>query len=201
MHPRIGHAEIALQVVEQLGRALDNRRDRVDAGALKIKDFQLHQVYDVAHNMAKVEEHEVDGRRFRVCVHRKGSTRAFGPGSSVLPEDLRDIGQPVLIPGSMGTASYVLIGTTEAMQQTFGSTCHGAGRLMSRAKARKMVRGTELRDQLRNRGILICAGLLSALAEESPVAYKDVSRVVEVVHKLGIGRKVARLEPVAVIKG
>ncbi|MBZ5680489.1 MAG: RtcB family protein [Acidobacteriia bacterium] len=167
----------------------------------KIKDFQLHQVYDVAHNMAKVEEHEVDGRRFRVCVHRKGSTRAFGPGSSVLPEDLRDIGQPVLIPGSMGTASYVLIGTTEAMQQTFGSTCHGAGRLMSRAKARKMVRGTELRDQLRNRGILICAGLLSALAEESPVAYKDVSRVVEVVHKLGIGRKVARLEPVAVIKG
>ena len=117
----------------------------------KIKDFQLHQVYDVAHNMAKVEEHEVDGRRFRVCVHRKGSTRAFGPGSSVLPEDLRDIGQPVLIPGSMGTASYVLIGTTEAMQQTFGSTCHGAGRLMSRAKARKMVRGTEPTSATSNR--------------------------------------------------
>jgi tRNA-splicing ligase RtcB len=107
----------------------------------------LRQVYDIAHNMAKVEEHEINGHRIRVCVHRKGSTRAFGPGSSVLPEDLRDIGQPVLIPGSMGTASYVLIGTTEAMQQTFGSTCHGAGRVMSRAKAKKMVRGTELRDQ------------------------------------------------------
>jgi len=167
----------------------------------RIKDFELRQVYDIAHNMAKVEEHEIDGRRVRVCVHRKGSTRAFGPGSSVLPEDLRDIGQPVLIPGSMGTASYVLIGTTEAMQQTFGSTCHGAGRVMSRAKARKMVRGTELRDQLRVRGILICAGSMSGLAEEAPLAYKDVSRVVEVVHRLGIGRKLARLEPVAVIKG
>jgi tRNA-splicing ligase RtcB len=167
----------------------------------KIKDFELRQVYDIAHNMAKVEEHEINGHRIRVCVHRKGSTRAFGPGSSVLPEDLRDIGQPVLIPGSMGTASYVLIGTTEAMQQTFGSTCHGAGRVMSRAKAKKMVRGTELRDQLRTRGILICAGSMGGLAEEAPVAYKDVSRVVEVVHRLGIGRKVARLEPLAVIKG
>jgi tRNA-splicing ligase RtcB len=167
----------------------------------RIKDFELRQVYDIAHNMAKVEEHEIDGRRFRVCVHRKGSTRAFGPGSSVLPEDLRDIGQPVLIPGSMGTASYVLIGTAEAMKQTFGSTCHGAGRVMSRAKARKMVRGTELRDQLGSRGILICAGSMSGLAEEAPVAYKDVSRVVEVVHKLGIGKKIARLEPLAVIKG
>jgi len=158
-------------------------------------------VYDIAHNMAKVEEHEINGHRIRVCVHRKGSTRAFGPGSSVLPEDLRDIGQPVLIPGSMGTASYVLIGTTEAMQQTFGSTCHGAGRVMSRAKAKKMVRGTELRDQLRAQGILICAGSMGGLAEEAPAAYKDVSRVVEVVHRLGIGRKVARLEPLAVIKG
>ena len=167
----------------------------------KIKDFELRQVYDIAHNMAKVEEHEINGHRIRVCVHRKGSTRAFGPGSSVLPEDLRDIGQPVLIPGSIGTASYVLIGTTEAMQQTFGSTCHGAGRVMSRAKAKKMVRGKELRDQLRTRGILICAGSMGGLAEEAPVAYKDVSRVVEVVHRLGIGRKVARLEPLAVIKG
>jgi len=167
----------------------------------RIKDFKLRQVYDIAHNIAKVEEHEINGRSVRVCVHRKGSTRAFGPGSSVLPEDLRDIGQPVLIPGSMGTASYVLIGTTEAMQQTFGSTCHGAGRVMSRAKAKKMVRGTELRDQLGRRGILIYAGSMSGLAEEAPVAYKDVSRVVEVVHRLGIGKKIARLEPVAVIKG
>jgi tRNA-splicing ligase RtcB len=167
----------------------------------KVRDVALHQVYDIAHNMAKVEEHDIDGHRIRVCVHRKGATRAFGPGSSVLPDDLRDIGQPVLIPGSMGTASYVLIGTRGAMQQTFGSTCHGAGRVMSRAKAKKMVHGADLREQLKGRGILVRAGSLSGLAEEAPVAYKDVSRVVEVVHKLGIGRKIARLEPLAVIKG
>jgi tRNA-splicing ligase RtcB len=177
------------------------RRSFEEVLAGKIKDFELHQVYDIAHNMAKIEEHDINGRSVRVCVHRKGATRAFGPGSTVLPDDLRDLGQPVLIPGSMGTASYVLIGTTEAMQQTFGSTCHGAGRVMSRAKAKKMVRGTALRDQLETRGILICAGSMSGLAEEAPEAYKDVSRVVEVVHKLGIGRKIARLEPVAVIKG
>ena len=167
----------------------------------KIKEFALRQVYDIAHNMAKIEEHEVGGRSVRVCVHRKGATRAFGPGSSALPSDLRDLGQPVLIPGSMGTASYVLIGTKEAMRQTFGSTCHGAGRVMSRARARKMVRGAELRNQLQGRGILICAGSMNDLAEEAPLAYKDVSRVVDVVHSLGIGRKIARLEPVAVIKG
>jgi tRNA-splicing ligase RtcB (3'-phosphate/5'-hydroxy nucleic acid ligase) len=167
----------------------------------RIKDFNLYQVYDIAHNMAKIEEHEIDGHRLRLCVHRKGATRAFGPGSSALPDDLRDIGQPVLIPGSMGTASYVLIGTTAAMQQTFGSTCHGAGRLMSRAKAKKVVRGTELRQQLKSRGIVVCAGSMSGLAEEAPTAYKDVSRVVEVVHKAGIAKKIARLEPVAVIKG
>jgi tRNA-splicing ligase RtcB (3'-phosphate/5'-hydroxy nucleic acid ligase) len=173
--------------------------DQVLAG--KINDYQLRQVYDIAHNMAKIEEHEINGHSVRVCVHRKGSTRAFGPGSAVLPNDLRDLGQPVLIPGSMGTASYVLIGTREAMRQTFGSTCHGAGRVMSRAKAKKIIRGTELREQLRARGILICAGSMSGLAEEAPQAYKDVSRVVEVVHKLGIGTRIARLEPVAVIKG
>ncbi|MGB8113084.1 MAG: RtcB family protein, partial [Candidatus Sulfotelmatobacter sp.] len=165
------------------------------------KNFELRQVYDIAHNMAKIEEHDINGRSVRVCVHRKGATRAFGPGSSVLPDDLRDLGQPVLIPGSMGTASYVLIGTAEAMRQTFGSTCHGAGRVMSRAKAKKMVRGAVLRDQLKSLGILICARSISGLAEEAPAAYKDVSRVVEVVHELGIGRKIARLEPIAVIKG
>lgn len=173
--------------------------DRVLAG--KIKDYKLRQVYDIAHNMAKIEEHQINGHSVRVCVHRKGSTRAFGPGSPVLPSDLRDLGQPVLIPGSMGTASYVLMGTKEAMLQSFGSTCHGAGRVMSRAKAKKTIRGTELRDQLNARGILVCAGSMSGLAEEAPQAYKDVSRVVEVVHKLGIGTKLARLEPVAVIKG
>jgi len=167
----------------------------------EVKNFELQQVYDIAHNMAKVEEHNIDGRSLRVCVHRKGATRAFGPGSSVLPDSLRDLGQPVLIPGSMGTASYVLIGTKGAMEQTFGSTCHGAGRVMSRTKAKKTIRGTVLRDQLKSRGILICAGSMSGLAEEAPLAYKDVARVVEVVHMLGIGRKIARLEPVAVIKG
>jgi tRNA-splicing ligase RtcB len=177
------------------------RRSFAEVLTGKIKNFELQQVYDIAHNMAKVEEHDVGGRPVRVCVHRKGATRAFGPGSSVLPEDLRDLGQPVLIPGSMGTASYVLIGTMAAMQETFGSTCHGAGRVMSRAKAKKMIRGTALRDQLKSRGILICSGSMSGLAEEAPAAYKDVSRVVEVVHGLGIGRKIARLEPVAVIKG
>jgi len=177
------------------------RRSFEEVVAGKIKNFELRQVYDIAHNMAKIEEHDINGCSVRVCIHRKGATRAFGPGSSVLPDDLRDLGQPVLIPGSMGTASYVLIGTRAAMQQTFGSTCHGAGRVMSRAKAGKMVSGTALRDQLRSRGILICAGSMSGLAEEAPAAYKDVSRVVEVVHKLGIGRKIARLEPLAVIKG
>jgi tRNA-splicing ligase RtcB len=177
------------------------RRSFEQVLAGRVRDFHLQQVYDIAHNMAKVEEHDIAGHRMRVCVHRKGSTRAFGPGSSVLPEDLRDIGQPVLIPGSMGTASYVLIGTAGAMEETFGSTCHGAGRVMSRAKARKMVHGAELRQQLKSRGILVCTGSMSGLAEEAPAAYKDVSRVVEVVDRVGIGKKIARLEPIAVIKG
>lgn len=173
--------------------------DQVLAG--RIKNFHLQQVYDIAHNMAKIEEHEIGGHQLRLCVHRKGATRAFGPGSPVLPDDLRDIGQPVLIPGSMGTASYVLTGTTDAMQQTFGSTCHGAGRLMSRARAKKVVRGQDLRHQLKNQGIVVRAGSMSGLAEEAPTAYKDVSRVVEVVHQAGIAKKIARLEPIAVIKG
>src|SRR5262249_42857777 len=109
-----------------------------------VRDSDLHQVYDIAHNMGKMEEHVVNGRTQRVCVHRKGATRAFGPGSAVLPADLRDIGQPVLIPGSMGTASWVLVGTTGAMEQSFGSTCHGAGRLMSRSAAKREIRGDKL---------------------------------------------------------
>ena len=177
------------------------RRSFAELLAGKVKDFELRQVYDIAHNMAKVEEHTIGGHSIRACVHRKGATRAFGPGSSVLPDDLRDFGQPVLIPGSMGTASYVLIGTKGAMEETFGSACHGAGRVLSRAKAKKMFRGAALRDQLNSRGILICSGSMSGLAEEAPSAYKDVSQVVDVVHKLGIGRKIARLEPIAVIKG
>ncbi len=167
----------------------------------KVKRFDLFQVYDVAHNIAKFEEHEVDGRRVRLCVHRKGATRAFGPGYEGLPADYRDVGQPVLVPGSMGTASYVLVGTQKAMGLTFGSTCHGAGRVMSRRKARKRIHGSELRHQLEEQGIIVRAGSMKGLAEEAPAAYKDVNRVVEVVHDLGMARKVARLRPLAVIKG
>jgi len=177
------------------------RRSFEEVLAGDVKNFDLFQIYDIAHNIAKIEEHEVAGKRVRVCVHRKGATRAFGPGATVLPDDLRDIGQPVLIPGSMGTASYVLIGTAKAMAETFGSTCHGAGRVFSRAKAKKSVRGETLRNELEARGIAVRAGSMAGLAEEAPQAYKDVSRVVEVVHRVGIGRKVARLEPLAVIKG
>jgi tRNA-splicing ligase RtcB len=167
----------------------------------KVNDWDVFQVYDIAHNMAKVETHEVEGERVKVCVHRKGATRAFGPGFEGLPPEYRDIGQPVLVPGSMGTASYVLIGTADSMAQTFGSTCHGAGRVMSRAQARKQVRGEKLKGELEYRGIAVRAGSMSGLAEEAPAAYKDVNRVVEVVHRAGIARKVARLEPLAVIKG
>lgn len=177
------------------------RRSFEDALAGKVDDFSLYQIYDIAHNMAKIEEHEVDGRRMRVCVHRKGATRAFGPGSPVLPEVYRDIGQPVLVPGSMGTASWVLVGTEGSMAQSFGSTCHGAGRVMSRSRAKKEVHGNELRQDLEAKGIRVRAGSLSGLAEEAPQAYKDVDRVIEIVHGAGIARKVARLVPVAVVKG
>lgn len=166
-----------------------------------VKNFELHQVYDIAHNMAKIEEHEVGGSQLKVCVHRKGATRAFGPGASVLPEDLRELGQPVLIPGSMGTASFILLGTPGSMAQTFGSSCHGAGRRMSRARAKKEIRGADLRDRLSERGIVVRAGSLAGLAEEAPEAYKDVTKVVDIVQNAGIGKKVVRLEPIAVIKG
>ncbi len=167
----------------------------------RVRRYDLHQVYDIAHNMAKVEEHRADGYSLQVCVHRKGATRAFGPQSAVLPQDLRDLGQPVLIPGSMGTESFILVGTPGSMEQSFGSTCHGAGRVMSRAKAKKTVGGAQLRQQLESRGIVVRAGSVSGLAEEAPFAYKDVSRVVEVVVRAGLSRKVACLEPIAVIKG
>jgi len=167
----------------------------------KLKNFHLFQIYDIAHNMAKIETHEVDGRRAELCVHRKGATRAFGPGSPALPSVYRDVGQPVLVPGSMGTCSWVLVGTRESMTQTFGSTCHGAGRRMSRSRARKQIRGAGLRAELEADGIRIRAGSMSGLAEEAPAAYKDVNRVVDIVHAAGIAKKVARLTPLAVIKG
>ena len=167
----------------------------------KVQDWDLFQVYDVAHNIAKFEEHQVDGRQTKLCVHRKGATRAFGPGYAGLPADYRNVGQPVLVPGSMGTASYVLVGTHKALELTFGSSCHGAGRVMSRTRARKTIWGAELRKELEGQGIVVRAGSNKGLAEEAPAAYKDVSRVVEVVHGAGIARKVARLRPLAVIKG
>ncbi len=161
----------------------------------------LYQVYDIAHNMGKTEEHTIDGKTTRVCVHRKGATRAFPPGFQGLPPEYRSIGQPVLVPGSMGTASWVLTGTEDSMARTFGSTCHGAGRTMSRRQAKRSVHGGSLRSELEERGIRVRAGSLAGLAEEAPTAYKDVDAVIETVVGAGIARKVARLRPVVVIKG
>jgi len=165
------------------------------------RESHLYQVYDITHNMGKIETHEIDGKLMKVCVHRKGATRAFGPGSPGLPSEYQAIGQPVIIPGSMGTASWVLVGTEGSMERSFGSSCHGAGRVMSRSKAKKEVRGDALREELMSRGIQIRAGSLTGLAEEAPQAYKDVDMVVEIVASAGIAKKVARLKPVAVIKG
>lgn len=161
----------------------------------------LRQVYDVAHNIGKIETHTVNGRQMEVCVHRKGATRAFPPHHHEIPAAYRAVGQPVLVPGSMGTASYVLAGTEGAMQQTFGSTCHGAGRMLSRTAAKKQVRGETLKQELNRRGIRIRAGSMAGLAEEAPLAYKQVEEVIRVVEGAGIARAVARLEPMAVIKG
>ncbi len=167
----------------------------------KVKNWQLHQIYDITHNMGKIETHEIDGEPVKVCVHRKGATRAFGPGSPELPEEYQAIGQPVLVPGSMGTASWVLAGTKESMQRSFGSSCHGAGRVMSRHQAKREVRGETLRHELESEGIKVRAGSLPGLAEEAPQAYKNVDAVVETVAGAGLARLVARLKPVAVIKG
>ncbi len=154
-------------------------------------------VYDVSHNIAKVEDYE----GMKLIVHRKGATRAFGANHPEIPDDYRGFGQPVLIPGSMGTASYILVGTDYAMKETFGSTCHGAGRTMSRHSALKQISGQKLKQELEEKGILIRPGSLKDLAEEAPFAYKDVDDVVNVVHNAGIALKVARLVPLAVIKG
>jgi tRNA-splicing ligase RtcB (3'-phosphate/5'-hydroxy nucleic acid ligase) len=165
------------------------------------RDLGLFLVYDVAHNLAKMEEHEVDGKRRRLCVHRKGATRSFGPGNRELPARYREIGQPVIIPGSMGTSSYVLVGTEEAGSRSFASTCHGAGRAMSRTKAKKVMTAAELRNSLEERGITVAASQWRLLAEEAPYAYKDVSQVVDACEGAGLSRKVARLRPVGVVKG
>ena len=161
----------------------------------------LELIYDVTHNIAKIEEHEVDGHRERLCVHRKGATRAFPAGHPDIPQKYSAVGQPILIPGDMGRVSYVLVGTERAMQETFGSTCHGAGRLQSRAAAKRRQSGRDVLAALEARGITVRAGSLSGLAEEAPEAYKDVNSVVGITHGAGISKKVARTRPIAVVKG
>ena len=164
-------------------------------------DLKMKTVYDVAHNLAKIEDHEVDGKQRRVCVHRKGATRAFGPGHPDIPSEYKEIGQPVIIPGSMGTPSFVLTGTEESGKLSFSSTCHGAGRAMSRTKARKVMTGAELKKNLESEGILVAKSHLKLLSEEAPYAYKDAGEVVEACEGAGLSTVVARLRPVGVVKG
>ncbi len=161
----------------------------------------MHMVYDVAHNIAKFEEHVIDGESRRVVVHRKGATRAFAAGHPVLPERYRDVGQPVLIPGDMGTASYVLVGTQRAMEESFGSTCHGAGRVMSRHAAVRATKGRAIDRELADRGIIVRSRGWKTLHEEASEAYKDIDKVVEIVHGAGLSKKVAKMRPLGVVKG
>ncbi|MEN8195032.1 MAG: RtcB family protein, partial [Pseudomonadota bacterium] len=162
---------------------------------------RLELLFDVSHNTCKVEEHEVDGGRRPLFIHRKGATRAFGPGHDDLPEALRPFGQPVLIGGSMGTGSYVLAGTKESEARAFSSACHGAGRRMSRHKARKLWYGRQVVDDLAERGILVRSHSSRGVAEEAPGAYKDVTEVVNASERAGLARKVAKLVPIVCIKG
>ncbi|MFY9749970.1 MAG: RtcB family protein [Methanoregula sp.] len=175
------------------------RREFVRMFGIEYESMPL--VYDVAHNVAKIEEHTVEGHRARLLVHRKGATRSFGPGAPDLPGDLAVIGQPVIIPGSMGTSSYVLKGTATAMERTFGSTCHGSGRVMSRSQAKKKLTGKEVSDRLLSQGIIVRAPNEAAIADEAPEVYKPSSEVVQVVHDAGLSTLVARLSPIGVIKG
>jgi len=161
----------------------------------------MELIYDVAHNIAKVEEHIIDGKTKKLCVHRKGATRAFPPNHPDIPEKYKEIGQPVLIPGDMGTASYILLGTQKAMEETFGSTCHGAGRVLSRKKAMNVTGGRNIANELKEKGIYVRSKSVKTLREEAPDAYKDIDEVVEVVSKAGISKKVVRMLPLAVIKG
>jgi tRNA-splicing ligase RtcB len=161
----------------------------------------MRQIYDVAHNIAKMEEHTIDGRKLKVCVHRKGATRAFPAGHKDVPKCYKEIGQPVLVPGDMGRCSFVAVGTQKAMSESFGSTCHGAGRALSRGAARRSMQGRDVARELENRGITIKAGNIPSLAEEASQAYKDITEVIEVVHQAGISRKVAMAIPMGVIKG
>jgi len=165
------------------------------------KDLQLGLIYDVCHNIAKIETHTTNGAKKKLCVHRKGATRAFPPGHPDVPMDYRSVGQPVLIPGDMGRYSYVLVGTQGAMEETFGSTCHGAGRVMSRHQAMKAAKGRAISRELEDKGIVVRGASRGTIVEEIPDAYKDVQDVVHVVHHAGISRKVVKLVPMGVIKG
>lgn len=158
-------------------------------------------VYDVCHNIAKIEKHKIGNQIKEVCVHRKGATRAFAPGSNLIPEKYRSVGQPVLIPGDMGRYSYIAVGTEKAMEETFGSSCHGAGRNLSRNQALKQAKGRNLIKEMTDKGIVVQAKGYKTIAEEMPGAYKDVSDVVNIMHEEGITRKVAKIRPVGVIKG
>jgi tRNA-splicing ligase RtcB len=177
------------------------QRALMKALGLSEGDLGARLVYDVCHNIAKRETHEVDGTSLNVLVHRKGATRAFGPGAPQLPEAFRRTGQPVLIPGDMGRASYVLVGTAQAMVETFGSSCHGAGRVMSRGEAMRRAKGRNVYQEMKDRGVEVHSRAKKTLAEEMPEAYKDVTEVVSVMHEAGITRQVARLRPLGVIKG
>ena len=180
------------QILTQLAR---------DAFGEVFSEAKMPLLYDVSHNTCKVEEHEVDGKRRQLFVHRKGATRAFGPGHPDLPAALMGAGQPVLIGGSMGTSSYILAGTASGMEQAFGSACHGAGRAMSRHEAMKKWSGRQVVDDLAARGILIRSPSMRGIAEEAPGAYKDVSEVVDAAERAGLASKVARLEPLVCVKG
>jgi tRNA-splicing ligase RtcB len=165
------------------------------------ESLDMHLIYDVCHNVAKVERHSYDGFNGEVLVHRKGATRSFGPGHQDIPAPYRDVGQPVIIGGSMETGSYLLLGTDKAMEETFGSTAHGSGRTMSRTAAKREVRGAELQKRMLDRGIYVKAATMDGLAEEAGMAYKDISEVVETMDRAGISKKVVALRPVGNIKG
>ena len=165
------------------------------------RELGMRLLYDVCHNIAKIETLPVAGKEVRLCVHRKGATRAFPPGHAALPPAYRKAGQPVLIPGDMGTGSYVLAGTQRAFTETFGSTCHGAGRVMSRTQAMKSCRGRSIPKEMAARGVIVMSSGRGTLMEEIPEAYKDLDEVVEVVHRAGLSTKVARLRALGCIKG
>jgi len=165
------------------------------------RELEMNLVYDVTHNIAKLEKHQIDGKEKLLCVHRKGATRSYPKGSPHIPEAYRNIGQPVIVPGDMGRYSYLCVGTQTAMDETFGSTCHGAGRLLSRTKAKKMGKGRNLFKEYADKGIIVCARGKSEVWEEASYAYKDVNEVVSVCHNAGLAQKVARMRPLGVVKG